>query len=101
MANIQSSKGLMNRKANSLLQTEFLSLPPLKKCDMRPLHMVDTKSQYYKIKKEIDEAVIGVLESSRFIGGDGEIGLLLILPFIMEASIVFPVPTELMRCKLR
>ena len=70
MANIQSSKGLMNRKANSLLQTEFLSLPPLKKCDMRPLHMVDTKSQYYKIKKEIDEAVIGVLESSRFIGGD-------------------------------
>ena len=36
---------------------------------MRPLQMVDTKTQYHKIKKEIDEAVIGVLESSQFIGG--------------------------------
>jgi dTDP-4-amino-4,6-dideoxygalactose transaminase len=31
--------------------------------------MVDTKTQYQKIKKEVDEAVIGVLESSFFIGG--------------------------------
>jgi dTDP-4-amino-4,6-dideoxygalactose transaminase len=31
--------------------------------------MVDTKTQYHKIKKEVDEAVIGVLESSQFIGG--------------------------------
>jgi dTDP-4-amino-4,6-dideoxygalactose transaminase len=31
--------------------------------------MVDTKSQYQKIKKEVDEAVIDVLESSQFIGG--------------------------------
>jgi UDP-2-acetamido-2-deoxy-ribo-hexuluronate aminotransferase len=36
---------------------------------MRPLQMVDTKTQYQKIKKEVDEAVIGVLESSQFIGG--------------------------------
>lgn len=36
---------------------------------MRPLQMVDTKTQYQKIKKEVDEAVIGVLESSFFIGG--------------------------------
>ncbi len=36
---------------------------------MRPLQMVDTKTQYHKIKKEIDEAVINVLESSMFIGG--------------------------------
>jgi UDP-2-acetamido-2-deoxy-ribo-hexuluronate aminotransferase len=36
---------------------------------MRPLQMVDTKTQYHKIKKEVDEAVIGVLESSQFIGG--------------------------------
>jgi UDP-2-acetamido-2-deoxy-ribo-hexuluronate aminotransferase len=32
--------------------------------------MVDTKTQYQKIKTEVDAAVIGVLESSRFIGGD-------------------------------
>lgn len=31
--------------------------------------MVDTKTQYLKIKKEVDEAVIAVMESSQFIGG--------------------------------
>lgn len=31
--------------------------------------MVDLKQQYSKIKNEIDEAVLGVLESSAFIGG--------------------------------
>ncbi|MEO6490316.1 MAG: DegT/DnrJ/EryC1/StrS family aminotransferase [Ferruginibacter sp.] len=36
---------------------------------MRPLQMVDTKSQYHKIKPEIDAAVVGVMESSQFIGG--------------------------------
>ena len=36
---------------------------------MRPLQMVDTKSQYLKIKDEIDKAVIDVMESARFIGG--------------------------------
>ncbi len=36
---------------------------------MRPLQMVDTKTQYQKIKSEVDEAVIRVLESSQFIGG--------------------------------
>ena len=33
------------------------------------LQMVDTKTQYQKIKKEIDSAVIAVMESSQFIGG--------------------------------
>lgn len=36
---------------------------------MKPLQMVDTKSQYLKIKEEVDAAVIGVMESSQFIGG--------------------------------
>ncbi len=36
---------------------------------MRPLQMVDTKTQYRKIKSEVDAAVIAVLESSQFIGG--------------------------------
>lgn len=36
---------------------------------MRPLQMVDTKTQYHKIKKEVDDAVIAVMESSQFIGG--------------------------------
>ena len=36
---------------------------------MRPLQMVDTKTQYQKIKSEVDAAVIAVMESSQFIGG--------------------------------
>lgn len=36
---------------------------------MRPLQMVDTKTQYLKIKQEVDAAVLGVMESSQFIGG--------------------------------
>jgi UDP-2-acetamido-2-deoxy-ribo-hexuluronate aminotransferase len=31
--------------------------------------MVDTKTQYLKIKEEVDKAVLGVMESSMFIGG--------------------------------
>lgn len=36
---------------------------------MRPLQMVDTKTQYQKIKTDVDAAVIEVMESSQFIGG--------------------------------
>ena len=47
----------------------MLSLPRYKKNNMRPLQMVDTKTQYHKIKKEVDDAVLAVMESSQFIGG--------------------------------
>src|SRR5665647_1451218 len=40
-----------------------------KKMCMKPIQMVDLKQQYFKIKKEIDTAVLGVIESSIFIGG--------------------------------
>jgi dTDP-4-amino-4,6-dideoxygalactose transaminase len=36
---------------------------------MRPIQMVDTKTQYQKIKVEIDSAVLQVMESSAFING--------------------------------
>lgn len=36
---------------------------------MRPIQMVDTKTQYHKIKSEIDKAVIDVMESTAFING--------------------------------
>jgi UDP-2-acetamido-2-deoxy-ribo-hexuluronate aminotransferase len=36
---------------------------------MRPIQMVDLKTQYHKIKTDIDAAVIEVLESSAFING--------------------------------
>jgi dTDP-4-amino-4,6-dideoxygalactose transaminase len=36
---------------------------------MGPLQMVDLKSQYHKIKQEVDQAVLDVLESSAFING--------------------------------
>lgn len=36
---------------------------------MRPIQMVDTKSQYLKIKQEVDQAVLSVIESTAFING--------------------------------
>ena len=36
---------------------------------MRTIQMVDTKTQYHKIKEEVDKAVLEVMESSAFIGG--------------------------------
>lgn len=36
---------------------------------MRPIQMVDLKLQYRKIKKEIDKAVLDVIESAAFING--------------------------------
>jgi UDP-2-acetamido-2-deoxy-ribo-hexuluronate aminotransferase len=36
---------------------------------MRPIQMVDTKTQYHKIKSEVDKAVLDVMESSAFING--------------------------------
>lgn len=36
---------------------------------MRPIQMVDTKTQYQKIKTEVDQAVLQVMESSAFING--------------------------------
>jgi UDP-2-acetamido-2-deoxy-ribo-hexuluronate aminotransferase len=36
---------------------------------MHPIQMVDTKRQYLKIKKEIDDAMHAVIDSSVFIGG--------------------------------
>ena len=36
---------------------------------MRPIQMVDTKNQYLKIKPEVDQAVIEVMESTAFING--------------------------------
>lgn len=36
---------------------------------MRPIQMVDTKSQYQKIKTEIDAAIQGVLDSAAYING--------------------------------
>ena len=36
---------------------------------MHPIQMVDTRRQYQKIKNEVDAAVLGVIESSMFIGG--------------------------------
>src|SRR5260221_1877520 len=36
---------------------------------MRPIQMVDTKTQYQKIKPAIDKAVVDVMESTAFING--------------------------------
>ena len=39
---------------------------------MRPLQMVDTKTQHTKIKEQVDTAVLAVMESSQFIGEGGK-----------------------------
>ncbi len=36
---------------------------------MRPIQMVDTKTQYHKIKDDVDRAVMEVMESTAFING--------------------------------
>src|SRR5215467_4982519 len=36
---------------------------------MQPIQMVDTRRQYLKIKEQVDAAVLGVIDSSQFIGG--------------------------------
>jgi dTDP-4-amino-4,6-dideoxygalactose transaminase len=36
---------------------------------MRPIQMVDTRTQYHKIKEEVDRAVLDVMESTAFING--------------------------------
>ncbi len=36
---------------------------------MRPIQMVDTKSQYLKIKEQIDSAILDVLDSAAYING--------------------------------
>ncbi len=36
---------------------------------MRPIQMVDTRTQYHKIKPDVDKAVLDVMESSAFING--------------------------------
>ena len=36
---------------------------------MHPIQMVDLKRQYHKIKAEVDEAILSVLESTAFING--------------------------------
>ncbi len=36
---------------------------------MRPIQMVDTRTQYHRIKSEVDQAVLDVMESSAFIQG--------------------------------
>jgi UDP-2-acetamido-2-deoxy-ribo-hexuluronate aminotransferase len=36
---------------------------------MRPIQMVDTKTQYQKIKSQVDQAVVEVMDSSGFING--------------------------------
>ena len=36
---------------------------------MAPIQMVDTKTQYHKIRKEVDQAVLDVMDSSAFING--------------------------------
>ena len=36
---------------------------------MRKIQMVDLQSQYFKIKNEVDNAVLNVFESAAFING--------------------------------
>src|SRR6185295_13137362 len=52
-----------------IIQNQFEIVNPKSEISMHPIQMVDLKRQYHKIKKEVDEAVLNVIESTAFIGG--------------------------------
>src|SRR5690606_26026150 len=57
-------------QAGRRLAAQNIIFAPLKLLvRMRPLQMVDTYTQYQKIKSEVNAAVIAVMESGQFIGG--------------------------------
>ena len=53
---------LTYKRINNLTKTTNLT-------NMKPIQMVDLKSQYHKIKEEIDSRVLNVIESSAYING--------------------------------
>ena len=65
----------MRRKRIKLLKKVTVSYEKSKirnlksKIAMHPIQMVDLKRQYHKIKTEVDEAVLNVIESTAFING--------------------------------
>lgn len=61
---VRSPESGVHRKSISYLLTGVKLLRT-----MRPIQMVDTKTQYHKIKSQIDSAVTDVMESTAFING--------------------------------
>jgi len=57
---------------------------------MRPIQMVDLKQQYFKIKNEIDTAVLDVIESTAFIGGPQVSSFAANLAHYLDARHVIP-----------
>ncbi|MBM3432410.1 MAG: DegT/DnrJ/EryC1/StrS family aminotransferase [Bacteroidetes bacterium] len=57
---------------------------------MRPIQMVDTRTQYHRIKSEVDQAVLDVLESSAFIQGQPVKQLAAELAAYLNVSHVIP-----------
>jgi hypothetical protein len=66
---------------------------------MNPIQMVDTKTQYHKIKSQVDNAILEVMESSAFINGTVQ-DFASHLSSYQGANILFPAPMEQMPCKL-
>jgi UDP-2-acetamido-2-deoxy-ribo-hexuluronate aminotransferase len=58
-----------SNRGNYLYFTIFAALLKQTGFRMRPIQMVDTKTQYQKIKPEVDKAVMEVMESAAFING--------------------------------
>ncbi len=56
---------ILLRNSNSI----FPVVLPLQNSSMKAIQMVDTKSQYHKIKTEVDAAIHEVLDSAAYIGG--------------------------------
>jgi UDP-2-acetamido-2-deoxy-ribo-hexuluronate aminotransferase len=57
---------------------------------MRPIHMVDVKTQYQKIEKEVNEAILGVIQSGAFINGPTVKSFKANLEKYLEATCVIP-----------
>jgi len=61
-----------------------------KSSPMRPIQMVDTRTQYHKIKEEVDRAVADVMESSAFINGRAVQDFSAALSAYLDAKHVIP-----------
>ena len=66
----------MKQKYRSIPQFQYfckrlfnVALPPSKFYQMHPIQMVDTKSQYLKIKEDVDAGIDAVLDSAAYING--------------------------------
>ena len=57
---------------------------------MKPIQLVDLRSQYHEIKEEVDQAILEIMDNSAFIGGSHVKGLAKELEDYLDVKHVIP-----------